>query len=150
MYASADNSQGYRVNLSYFEQQPLPSIFKALERWKKFIQAKDLANEEMVRTGEIGESIKNNRKAAEFVIRIKEEVIERDLSDPEQIRQVIINISQEMNINLTDKQIEELVSLMQRINGLDLTGIRNQLEDIRSKLDNLAVQEEGIKGFLRI
>ena len=40
-------------------------------------EAKDLANEEMVRTGEIGESIKNNRKAAEFVIRIKEEVIER-------------------------------------------------------------------------
>ena len=36
---------------------------------------------------------------------------------------------------------------MQRINGLDLTGIRNQLEDIRSKLDNLAVQEEGIKVF---
>lgn len=130
----------------------LTGIFKAFEAATGRTlntEAKDLANEEMVRTGEIGESIKNNRKAAEFVIRIKEEVIERDLSDPEQIRQVIINISQEMNINLTDKQIEELVSLMQRINGLDLTGIRNQLEDIRSKLDNLAVQEEGIKGFLR-
>ncbi|MGI6684292.1 MAG: DUF1002 domain-containing protein [Bacillota bacterium] len=132
----------------------LTGIFKAFEAASgKTLdrEAKDVANEEMVRTGEIGESINDEHKASELIIRIKEEVIERDLSDPKEIRQVIINIAAELNINLTDEQIDKLVSLMQRINSLDLnlSEINRQLKDIRSRLDTLVAQGEGIKGILQ-
>jgi len=132
----------------------LTGIFKAFEvatGQSLNKEAKDVANEEMVRTGEIGKSIDDDRKATDLIIRIKEEVIERDLSDPEEIRQVIIKISHELKINLTDEQINQLISLMQRINSLnlDISEINNQLKDIRSKLDTLVAQGEGIKGLLQ-
>lgn len=132
----------------------LTGIFKAFEAAtgeNLDKEAKDVANEEMVRTGEIGKSIDNNQKAADLIIRIKEEIIKRNLSDPEEIRQVIINISNELNITLTEEQIEQLISLMQKIQGLNLnvSEINNQLKDMRSKLDDLAIQGEGIKGFLQ-
>lgn len=132
----------------------LTGIFKAFEAatGKNLDrEAKDVANEEMVRTGEIGQSIDDNRKAADLIIRIKEEVIKKNLSDPEEIRQVIINISNELNITLTEEQIDQLISLMQKIKGLNLnvSEINNQLKDIRSKLDQLAAQGEGIRGLLQ-
>ncbi|ATW27092.1 DUF1002 domain-containing protein [Candidatus Formimonas warabiya] len=132
----------------------LTGIFKAFEAatGKNLDrEAKVVANEEMVRTGEIGEAIDNNHKAADLVIRIKEEVIKRNLSDPSEIRQVVINISQDLNVQLTEKQIQQLVSLMQKINGLNLSAseIGTQLADIRSKLDTLVAQSQGIRGFLQ-
>ncbi|MEL7567670.1 MAG: DUF1002 domain-containing protein [Dehalobacterium sp.] len=132
----------------------LTGIFKAFEAATgKSLdrEAKGVANEEMVRTGEIGKSIDDNQKATDLIMRIKEEIVRRNLSDPEEIRQVIINISNELNINLTDEQIEQLISLMQKIKKLNLnvSEINTQLKDIRSKLDNLAAQGEGIKGFLQ-
>lgn len=132
----------------------LTGIFKAFEAATgKTLdkEAKDIANEEMVRTGEIGESIDNDQKAADLIIRIKEEILSKDLKDPGEIRQVIINISNELNINLTEEQIKQLITLMQKIQGLnlDVSQINTQLKDIRSKLDNLVAQGEGVRSFLQ-
>lgn len=161
MYASALTTAQVK-DAKIFAAAPFPvsgtaaltGIFKAFEAATgKTLdkEAKDVANEEMVRTGEIGKNIDNNQKAADLIMRIKEEIVKRDLSDPEEIRQVIINISQELNITLTEEQVEQLISLMQKIKNLnlDVSEINNQLKEIRSKLDDLAVKGAGIQGLLQ-
>lgn len=161
MYASALTTAQVK-DAKIFAAAPFPvsgtaaltGIFKAFEAATgKSLdkEAKDTANEEMVRTSEIGKTIDDNQKAADLIMRIKEEIVKRDLSDPEEIRQVIINISQELNITLTDEQVERLISLMQKIKKLNLnvSEINNQLKEIRTKLDDLAVKGEGIKGILQ-
>lgn len=133
----------------------LTGIFKAFEAatGKSLDEnAKDIANEEMVRTGEIAQSIEDPNKATELIIRIKEEVIKRDLSNPQEIREVIINISNELNINLTEVQVNQLVELMQKINGLNLqlSDINTQLKDIKSKLDKIVDQGEEVRGIIQM
>lgn len=132
----------------------LTGVFKAFESATGVTlsrTAKDTANEEMVRTGEIGESIGDKEKAANLIIRIKEEVLRRDLKDPAEIRQVIINVSNELNINLSTEQISQLTKLMQKINNLNLSAsdIQSQLKGIRARLDEIAAQGEGIRGLLQ-
>lgn len=161
MYASALTTAQVK-DAKIFAAAPFPvsgtaaltGIFKAFEAATgKTLdrEAKDTANEEMVRTGEIGKTIDNNQKAADLIMRIKEEIVKRDLSDPEEIRQVIINISQELNVTLTEEQVEQLISLMQKIKNLnlDVSEINNQLKEIRSKLDDLAAKGAGIQGLLQ-
>lgn len=133
----------------------LTGIFKAFEAatGKSLDEnAKDIANEEMVRTGQIAQSIEDPNKATELIIRIKEEVIKRDLSNPQEIREVIINISNELNINLTEVQVNQLVELMQKINGLNLqlSDINTQLKDIKSKLDKIVGQGEEVRGIIQM
>lgn len=114
-------------------------------------KAKDIAHEEIVRTGEIAETIDNEDKAADLIVRVKEEVIRRNLSDPKQIREVVINISNQLNIKLPEEQIDQLVSLMKKINGLQLNAsqITDQLKDIKSKLDDLAARGDEVKGIIQ-
>ncbi|MGI6065957.1 MAG: DUF1002 domain-containing protein [Bacillota bacterium] len=132
----------------------LTGIFKAFESatGKSLSkESKDIANEEMVRTGEIAKSINDSGRATELIIRIKEEVIERGLKDADEIRQVIINISNELKINLTEEQVNQLVNLMKKINGLNLNmdEINSQLKNIRERLDQLIAQGQGIQGIFQ-
>lgn len=60
-------------------------------------KAKDAANEEILITGDIAEKI-GKSEAAKLVQDVKEEIIRRDIKAPEDIRQVIIDVSNELNI----------------------------------------------------
>ncbi|MHB8171912.1 MAG: DUF1002 domain-containing protein [Thermincolia bacterium] len=114
-------------------------------------QAKRIANEELVRMGDLGQELGSKEKAAQLIMGIKEEVIRNNVTDPEQIRQIIINIAGDLNINLTQAQTDELVNLMKKISGLDLTmgEINNQLQGIKAQLNEVLGKQEEVRGFFQ-
>lgn len=131
----------------------LTGIMKAFETItgeKLDENAKKIANEEMVVTGELGEELGNKEDASELVKRVKEEVIERGVTDPEEIKKIIVEIQHDLNINLNEEQIQKLIQLMDKIKGIniDVNTLKEQVSQIGQKVKNVAENNEEVKGIL--
>lgn len=113
----------------------LTGIIKAFEQatGKKIDEnQKQVANEEIVRTNEVAKEINDPDKAAQFMNELKKEIATERPSTPEEYRDIVINISQEFNINLSEQSINQLVQFSQNFNSLNLDW--DQLSDQLSKL----------------
>ncbi len=111
--------------------------------------AKKTANEELVVTGELGETIGKDEAAA-LIKEIKERIAELKTKDEGEIRKIIIEISGNLNINLTQEQIDQLVELMKKISNLDLNveKIASQIEKITKGLDDVKKVVQENKGLI--
>lgn len=101
----------------------LTGIIKAFEEatGKKIDEdKKQVANEELVRTQELAKEIKDNTKAVQFMNRLKEEVANENPKTKDEYRDIIINVSNEFNINLTNQTINELINFSQNFSKLDI------------------------------
>lgn len=109
---------------------------------------KKAANEEMIRTVEIGKVIGNDQ-AVELFNKIKQEIAELNPKTTEEVRAIIINILNNYNINLSAEQIEQLVSLFDKMRSLDIdwNRVSNQIENIGNKATEFLSSEES-KGFV--
>ena len=98
-------------------------------------EAKQAANEEIITTGELAEDIGKD-EAASLVQEVKERIVKENITDPEQIRRIIIEIAGDLNINITQEHIDKLADLMERISKLDLNvdNISEQLKNINKGL----------------
>lgn len=105
-------------------------------------EKKELASEELIITGDIGEDIGPD-KAAGIVNDIKTEIIKNNTSDTIQIADTIVNITNNYNVTLTEEQQKQLEDLMSKIAQQDynynemkntLDGIKDTIND---KLDEL-------------
>jgi uncharacterized protein YpuA (DUF1002 family) len=131
----------------------LTGIMKAFEKAEGESlseEAKKAASEELVTTGELGEDIGKD-KAAELIKKIKEKVVSSDIKDADDIRRIIIEISGDLNINLSQEQIDQIVGLMEKIQNLDLNAenIREQLGKIAGNLDEVKKKVEENKGLIQ-
>jgi uncharacterized protein YpuA (DUF1002 family) len=127
----------------------LTGIFKAFEEatGEEISQEeKETAAQEMVDTAQVGEEVGDQEAVAELMKRAKEEVVEQGLDDPEQVRQVVINIANELNIELTDEQIDRLVQVLIQVQNLniDLDSLRDQLADFQEQIGISSEEAEGI------
>ena len=113
-------------------------------------EAKKIANEELVTTGELGEDIGKDEAAA-LIKEIKERIVRERIKDPEDIKRIILEIAKELNIQLTEEQINQIIELMKKISQLDLDidKITNQLEKITKSLDSIRKTVEENKGILK-
>ena len=113
-------------------------------------EQKKVANEEIVQTGKLGEEI-GKEKATELIRVVKEEVIEKRLKNPEEIKKVVVDIAARLDINLHMDQIEEIAGLMKKINSLNLDTkeIREQLKGISEKIDQTLKDNEEVKSLLQ-
>ncbi|MGI6373329.1 MAG: DUF1002 domain-containing protein [Caldicoprobacterales bacterium] len=113
-------------------------------------EAKEAANEELVTTGELGEVIGKDEAAA-LIKEIKERIAELKTKDEGEIRKIVIEISANLNINLTDEQIEQIVQLMKKISNLDLNveKIASQIEKIAGSLDDVKKVVTENKGVIK-
>lgn len=111
---------------------------------------KEIANEEIAKTGELGQDIGKD-EAAELVKRVKEEVIEKDIKSKEDIQEVIIKSADELNITLTEEQKQKLSELMEKISSLDLNveDIKSQIKNISDKLGELAQNSGEVRSFMQ-
>lgn len=131
----------------------LTGIFKAFEAatgQRLDEQSKKVANEELVRMGELGEKV-GKEKATQLIMKVKERVVADKITDPAQIKQIIINVAGDLNINLNAGQIDQLVALMQKIGALNLNikDVSSQLQDIKLKLDQVIAQNKEVKGLMQ-
>lgn len=106
-------------------------------------EQKKVANEEMVKTSELGERI-GMEEATELITRIKEEIGDQPVESEEDLRDLIERIANEMGIELTDEEMEGLVSLFNRMKNLniDWNQVQDQITHIRDNLDEFLNRED--------
>jgi len=130
----------------------LTGIFKAFEhatgkslgdRFKK------TANEELVRTGNLGREIGKD-KASKLILLVKERVVAEKAKDPERIRQIIINVAGDLNITLTDRQVDEITVLMRKISGLNLEArdLSGQLKSLKTDVERALAKQPEFRTWL--
>ena len=100
-------------------------------------EQKAAATEELVTTGELANEI-GSQEASDLMNQVKEQVIGNDLSDEEEIRDLIEDTADQSGINLTQEQIDKITALMQKIAQYDY-----DVNALKDTLDNLAGKESG-------
>ncbi len=126
----------------------LTGIFKGFEKATGMAlgdRPKKIANEELIRTGDLGREI-GKEKAAMLIQLVKERVVAEKARQPEKIRQIIINVAGDLNINLTDRQVDDITGLMQKISSLNLAG---QLKNLRTEVERTIAKEQELKNWFK-
>ena len=112
----------------------------------------DAANNELVITGEIVESVGDADKVEELIALVKQEVAQGEISSREDIARLVDQAVEELEVQLTDEDREKIVGLMDKIEGLNLNvdAIKQQAQDLYEKLDRLDFQfdKESVGNFL--
>ncbi|WP_062046348.1 DUF1002 domain-containing protein [Bacillus sp. JCM 19034] len=112
-------------------------------------EQKQVANEEMVKTGELSLTI-GPENATELMNRIKEEIGDDPIESEEDLRALIQRIANEMGITLTDEELNGLVSLFMRMKDLniDWDRVQNQITKVRDNLGDY-LNREDTQSFIR-
>ncbi len=108
---------------------------------------KEAANEEIVVTGDLGETIGQD-DAANLMNDIKKEVIKESPSSEKELDKIIDKSVDKYNYDLSDEDIEKIKSVMNKINDLDIDykSIKDQLNEVQDSLKDKISAEE-VKGF---
>lgn len=112
--------------------------------------AKAAANEELVRTGELAD-ILGSEQALEFMAELKKALAEsQDMSD-EELRQIIRDTAVELDIELTDAQVEQLLELTRKLAAMDLSPeeLLDQAKRIQKSLEKLQQTQEKANDFFK-
>jgi uncharacterized protein YpuA (DUF1002 family) len=134
----------------------LTGIFKAFEEATGEAipeQAKEVASEELAVTATLGEETGDTDAIAALIAQVKQKVIDEGLDSPEAIRQVVIQVAAELNITLTEQQINQTVELIVQIQKLNLDpdAVMKQLKSFQDSLGISDAEAQGlweqIKGF---
>ena len=110
---------------------------------------KEVASEEIAKTAVLGNEIGAD-KASELIENIKVNVVGNNIKGKRNIKKAVNAAANELGVELTDEQVNEIVALMKRISklDLDLNEIKTQLKDISGKIDKIVAQNEEVKSLL--
>ena len=111
---------------------------------------KELASEELITTGDLGDDIGQD-KATGIVNDVKTEIIKNNTKDTVQIAETINNVVNNYNVTLTDEQMVKLEGLMEKISkqDYDYSEMKNALESVSDVVnENLSAIGENVNtGF---
>ncbi|OKL38059.1 DUF1002 domain-containing protein [Domibacillus mangrovi] len=112
-------------------------------------EQKQVANEEMVTTAKLGDEI-GQEEATNLIERIKEEVAVQNPQTIQEIKVIINNISNELNIQLSDSQRDQLASLFDKMKNLNINWdqVNSQIDKAKEQWDSFKSSEEG-QGILQ-
>ena len=112
---------------------------------------KEIASEEIAKTATLGNEI-GQEKAEELINNIKIYIIDNNIKSKGSIKKVVEQMAKDLGIELTENQIEQIVSLMRNISklNLDIDQIKDQLKDISGKIDKITEQNIEIKSILDV
>jgi uncharacterized protein YpuA (DUF1002 family) len=107
-------------------------------------EQKQVANEEMVTTAKLGDEIGQD-EATNLIERVKEEVAAQNPQTVQEIQVIINNISNELNIQLSDAQRDQLASLFDKMQNLDINWdqVNSQIDKAKEQWDTFKGSEEG-------
>jgi uncharacterized protein YpuA (DUF1002 family) len=104
---------------------------------------KQVANEEMVKTAQLGDRI-GVKDATELVSRVKEEIAKNPVQSEDDLRALIQKVAKDMGIELTDNELNGLVDLFNRMKDLniDWDQVQSDLHNISDKLGDFLNKDE--------
>jgi uncharacterized protein YpuA (DUF1002 family) len=110
---------------------------------------KKTASEEIAKTATLGNEI-GQQEAEELISNIKMYVVKNDIKSKGSIKKVAEEMADELGIQLTKEQMDQIVTLMKHISklNLDIDQIKGQLKDISGKIDKITAQNIEIKSVL--
>ena len=125
----------------------LTGIIKAYEvSTDKIIpeEVKQAANEEMVKSAELGDAI-GTENAAALITKVKEEIAKNQPKTEADLRSIIENAAKDLGITLTEDQIQSLIDLFNKLKDLniDWNQVGDQLTLAKDKVSNYLGSEEG-------
>lgn len=124
----------------------LTGIYKAIESLTgKTLdpEAKQVAAEELIQTGRLGETV-GKEQAALLLGRTKEHVVKSDIDNVEAIRRIVDDTAKKQNIVLTEEERQELATLLSKIKKLNLNGetLQRQLKNFQPSQEEVSTPEE--------
>lgn len=147
MYANALKSSGiengYVVVTSPVQSSGEAALTGILKSYEVAVgtpipeSAKKAATEELYTSKRIANQTgQNPDKVADLFEQVKNEVQKQNLQNPAQIKVIVINIANNMNININDgqaQQIADAISNSQKVRD-DLAGFKQQLQNVSSQV----------------
>ena len=112
--------------------------------------AKEAANEELVRTGELAELL-GSEQALEFMAELKKALAESQNMSDDELRRIIRDTAVELDIELTDAQVEQLLGLTRKLAAMDLSPeeLLDQARRIQKSLEKLKQTQEKANDFFQ-
>lgn len=105
----------------------------------------ELANQELVTTGNLANNV-GQSKATAVINETKTQVIENNITNIEEITNIVNNVSSEYNVKIDNSQSEEIAQLMQKIaeQEYDITQLKATLDRVQANVagDAGASEEE--------
>lgn len=111
---------------------------------------KQLANKELVETAKLGDEI-GPENAAALIAKIKEKLVEHGMpKDEQELRQWIEKAANDLNITLTEEEINNLINLFNEMKNVNINWdqVGDQLSKAKDQLSSFLESEEG-KSFLQ-
>ena len=110
-------------------------------------ETKKVANDELVTTGNLGDKIGKD-EAAGLINEIKTDVVKEKPKTEGEIKNIVQNVVNNYNFNLSSEDVDKIVSLMSKINGLNLnfSELKDQLNNVTDQLKG-SISSEEAKGF---
>jgi uncharacterized protein YpuA (DUF1002 family) len=104
---------------------------------------KQVANEEMVKTAELGERI-GAKEATELMTRVKEEIAKNPVQSEDDLRALIEKVAKDMGIELTQEELNGLIALFNKMKDLniDWDQVQSDLKNISENLGDFLNKEE--------
>ena len=171
MYENALATAGMK-NASVTVAAPMPisgtaALVGAMKAYSKIYgdvikpQYIDGATDELVTTGQLAEAIGDPQKAAELIAAVKEIIVVQNITNEGDIYVTINNVSEQMGIQLTEEQTQQIIDLMKKLAELDIDaatlteqakGIYEDLKSSGLDLSQYGITDEEVNGswaFLR-
>jgi len=109
---------------------------------------KQAANQEMVETAKLGDSI-GDKNAAALIAKVKEEIAKNKPKNDAELQTIIEQAANELNVQLTDEEMKRLIGLFNKLKGLniDWNQVSDQLNKAQDRISKFLQSDEG-QGFL--
>ena len=128
----------------------LTGVYKAYEdlTGKKLDDlAKAVSTQELTITGELADEI-GEMDSTSIVNDLKMMLDETAQMTDEEIKEQIIQIAATYNVNLTDNQINQLISLCRSLEGLDADALKSRVEEVQNTLKKVSDAKTQVIGFV--
>lgn len=105
---------------------------------------KQAANQEMVQTAQLGDSI-GNKNAADLMAKIKDDIAKNKPANDQELRSIIENDAKQLGITLSESQIQSLMDLFNKMKDLNINWnqVSDQLHKAKDQVTNFLQSEQG-------
>jgi uncharacterized protein YpuA (DUF1002 family) len=109
---------------------------------------KQAANQEMVETAKLGDSI-GDKNAAALIAKVKEEIAKNKPKNDAELRKIIEDAANDLSVKLTDDQMQRLMDFFNKLKDLNINWnqVSDQLHKAKDQISKFIQSDEG-QGFL--
>ncbi len=110
--------------------------------------AKEVSSQELAVTAELAKEI-GEYDSVEIVNALKLLLDETVNMTDEELREQIIEIAKEYDVELSDNQINQLISLCRSLEGLDADALKSRVEEVQNTLKKVSEAKTKVVGFVQ-